>query len=136
MNRNALYRLLFGLCILGYAWLAYGWFNSNFADNSIIICPVQRVAGIPCPSCGTSRSILAILNGRFFDAILLNPLGFVAIAILISIPLWILRDVVIKKDSFYRFYSRLEQLLMRKKLALLFIVLVLCNWLWNLYKFI
>jgi Fe-S cluster biogenesis protein NfuA len=41
-------------------------------------CGLREVTGIPCPTCGTTRSGLALLEGRLADALLYNPLFTIA----------------------------------------------------------
>ncbi len=38
-------------------------------------CPVVIVAGLPCPGCGLTRSILFFLTGQFERSFYLHPLG-------------------------------------------------------------
>jgi hypothetical protein len=42
-------------------------------------CPVHYLTGHSCPTCGTTRSIVAILNGHFAHAWVLNPIGFIVV---------------------------------------------------------
>ena len=51
-------------------------------NNGPILCTFRRITGMPCPFCGGTRSVGALLEGRFLDALTLNPLGYVS-AILI-----------------------------------------------------
>ena len=39
------------------------------------VCLVQALFGIPCPGCGITRSVLAVLAGDLTRAWLLNPAG-------------------------------------------------------------
>lgn len=89
---------------------------------------------MPCPSCGSTRSVLAILDGNFYKAFVLNPMGILLFIILTISPLWVLYDVLFKKSSFYRFYVNLELLFKQKPIALFSILLVSANWIWNIYK--
>lgn len=44
-------------------------------------CLLHRLTGHPCPTCGSTRVVLGLLHGRWFEAFLLNPmvwLGLVA----------------------------------------------------------
>jgi len=41
-------------------------------------CPLRTLTGIPCPTCGTTRAALALLDGRVIDALAANPLGTLA----------------------------------------------------------
>ena len=55
-------------------------------------CTFRRVTGIPCPSCGATRGVLALLEGHPIEAVTFNPLvvsaviGF-AVGGLLA-PLW------------------------------------------------
>lgn len=55
-------------------------------------CMFREVTGIPCPSCGSTRGVLAVMDGRVLDALTLNPLmamGFVTFLAGGAIaPLW------------------------------------------------
>lgn len=47
---------------------------ARFVANLLPPCPINRVLGVPCPSCGTTRAVLLLLEGRILDAVLMNPL--------------------------------------------------------------
>ena len=38
-------------------------------------CPFHSITGIPCLTCGMTRSFRHVVHGRFFEAFDLNPLG-------------------------------------------------------------
>ncbi len=44
------------------------------AEQPPELCLFRRVTGVPCPTCGTTRSVLAGLKGHFADAVLYNPM--------------------------------------------------------------
>ena len=45
----------------------------------ITMCPLRRWTGIPCPTCGGTRAVVALLTGRFSDAFHIHPLVTVAV---------------------------------------------------------
>ncbi len=52
------------------------------------VCLVQSLCGIPCPGCGITRSVLALLGGDVGYALSLNPVGPVLLLVLaIQVPL-------------------------------------------------
>jgi hypothetical protein len=40
-------------------------------------CYFRKVTGLDCPGCGMTRGMSAALNGRFGQALALNPLGMI-----------------------------------------------------------
>ena len=48
-------------------------------DLGVPTCPVRLLTGRPCPTCGTTRSVVAIISGDFGHAWELNPIGFVVV---------------------------------------------------------
>ncbi len=48
----------------------------------LVPCKFQRIFGLPCPGCGTTRAMRALLSGDVGRALHLNPVGpFVALLI-------------------------------------------------------
>ena len=132
-NRNKLYFFLFTACIFGYIWLYFNFSNSNI-NSGITACYFKNLTSLPCPSCGSTRSAVSILNGNFIDAFLINPLGFIVVTIMIIIPIWILLDLILKKDSFFNFYKTSEKKLQKPIIYIPLLVLILANWIWNIKK--
>ncbi len=38
-----------------------------------IYCPIKKLTGIPCPACGSTRAVLALLRGDFKAYLSFNP---------------------------------------------------------------
>ena len=51
-------------------------------------CPFLAVTGLPCVTCGATRSTIAFLHGDFLTAWQWNPLAFVAFCALIAFDLY------------------------------------------------
>jgi hypothetical protein len=49
-------------------------------------------------------------------------------------PLWIMTDLFLKRESFYRSYRLIEKRLNEKRVAIPLALLVLGNWIWNVLK--
>jgi hypothetical protein len=48
-------------------------------------CPVQLVAGIPCPTCGITRATRLALRGDFAGATHMHPLVWVAVPVVVLV---------------------------------------------------
>ena len=134
LTKTRLYGLVVALAAASYGLLALFYHNAN-GSISAQVCPINRVTGIPCPSCGTARSIVHIMEGNLHGAILTNPLGYFAAFLLIALPVWVALDLVRKRESLYRNYRIAEAWLKQHKwVAALLVVLILANWIWNITK--
>jgi len=134
MGRNKLYVLLSTACAAGYIWLMLTYYRAFSLALEPGVCLFKRVTGVPCPSCGSTRSVLSILKGDFAGALLWNPFGIILTFILLVFPAWIIYDVLSRKSTLYNFYNRTELILRRKWIAIPAILLVLLNWIWNIAK--
>lgn len=126
LHRNKLYLLLLVACAAGYIWLYYG--------NPAPVCLIKHTTNIPCPSCGSTRSIVSILQGDFWEALNMNPFGFVIAFIMVLAPFWILFDLFTKKETLLNGYKKIESCLKKPAYAIPLIMLVLMNWIWNITK--
>lgn len=135
MSKNKLYILILFACFFGFSWLLF--LKLAPVKNSgldLTVCVFKRVTGFPCPSCGTTRAVSYMFNGEIVKALFLNPFGIIVASIMVVSPSWIIWDTVTKKQSFYNFYIETEKLIRKKEIAIPLIVLVILNWVWNIYK--
>ena len=51
----------------------------------IILCPLKRFTGIPCPICGSTRAVVCALKGDFAGAFRYQPL--VMTLVIVAVPL-------------------------------------------------
>ena len=86
----------------------------------IVLCPLRRFAGIPCPGCGSTRAAMLILRGEIAAAVAMNPL---AVSLFALFPAWLL-------------FFRRRKWSCGAKVALLAIAVlaVAANWAWLLYR--
>jgi hypothetical protein len=136
VSRNKLYGLVLTLSIAGYAWFFWNYKQLSAGHTTINVCIFRKITGIPCPSCGTTHSLLFILNGKPGDAFICNPLGFVVAFMLATIPLWIIIDLITRRNSFKIFYVKSELFLRKKWVALPAIILILIIWILNIKKYL
>jgi hypothetical protein len=134
MRRGKLYIILLMVLIAGYSWVLC---NLYFIHISHVLSPClfHLITGLPCPSCGTTRSVLSLFYLHPVDAFYYNPLGFVVMLVLCITPLWIVYDMAGKRNSFYSFYCKTEAFLRHKWVAIPLILLIMVNWIWNIHKY-
>lgn len=131
LSRDRLYALVLIACLAGYCWLFY---NTKYYSISFDSCLLKRILQIPCPSCGTTRSILALLQGNLSAALYINPLGIIVALIMVIAPLWIAADLARKGDTFYVFVQGIENQFKNVRVALPAVLFILLNWIWNIVK--
>lgn len=129
--KDKIYFFLSVLSVFSYAWLV---FSIMYPSGEITVCMFKHITGLPCPSCGTTRSLLLLVNGDWTIALWTNPLGYLAAVLLIMIPGWIISDWVRRKESFFQFYQKAEEQLRKKIIFIPCLVLLMVNWSWNIVK--
>ena len=130
-QRNRLYWVTGMVCFFGIIWLLIDYFRWT----EITVCPVKLVTGYPCPSCGTTRSIHALMHGHFAEALMINPFGVISVGIVVVVLILLILDLSTKKDYYYKTYSKIERYLQNHKiLSATLVVLVIMNWVWNISK--
>ena len=136
MSRNKLYILILFLTLAGYSWIFWNVHQFRASEKPVNTCLFRNITGIPCPSCGTTHSVISIMKGEFREAGKENPLGFLITLMLIVFPFWILADLFLRKRSFYDFYQKTEGLLKRKWLAYPAVILLLIIWILNIHTYL
>lgn len=134
LNRTKLYLLLFIACLVGYLWLFYGSKRTAAPEQTFSVCPIKRAIHIPCPSCGSTRSVEAFTQGRFLEALYVNPLGILIAMIMAAVPLWILYDISTRRNTLLSCYIRMEAAFKKPQVFIPAIILILLNWIWNIIK--
>jgi hypothetical protein len=134
LNRNKLYSLLLIACLAGYIWLYFFVIKNNAGNISAAVCLIKHVTNIPCPSCGSTRSVISLLKGDFIGALNLNPIGYLVAFIMLVAPIWIIADTIMRSNTLFDFYQKTETYLKKPKIAIPLILLLIINWIWNITK--
>ena len=134
LNRNKLYLILLIACLAGYIWLYFGFANDITKNNSVEVCAIKYVTNIPCPSCGSSRSVISLLKADFIGAFKFNPLGYLIAVIMLITPIWAVTDIMKKKQTLFDFYLKIEKYIRNPNIAIPLILLIITNWIWNIVK--
>ncbi|OJX01232.1 MAG: hypothetical protein BGO70_15780 [Bacteroidetes bacterium 43-93] len=120
-----------------FVFAGWFWFALSILYNvqHLNICILKAVTGMPCPACGTTRSINAITKGNWNQAFLINPFGYPALAAMIILPVWLIADVVTNKCTLYSSMHIVENRLKQNKIqAIALALIIIVNWIWNIYK--
>jgi hypothetical protein len=132
MTKNKLYLIVLIACFSGYLYLI---FTNNYSENGqISVCMIKNATGYACPSCGTTRAVQALLKGDLIGSLAFNPFGLIVSFAMLVLPFWVVFDLVSKRQTFYEAYNKMETVLKQKKVAIPLIILVVLNWIWNIYK--
>ncbi len=95
----------------------------------------KNITGVPCPSCGITRSVLSLLQGDLYHAVMINPLGILAALLLIIVPLWMLTDAITSRVTLVRNFRRAEHMIRTQKIIYIPLLLLMAiNWGWNIIK--
>jgi Protein of unknown function (DUF2752) len=132
MSRNKLYLLFLIACLLGFIYLLYHLQDSE--NTHFGVCIIKNITGIPCPSCRTTRAVELLLQGNVLASLQMNPFGILVTLMMAIVPFWISFDLIFKKDTFHKSYIKIEKTIQIKWLAIILILLVILNWIWNIYK--
>lgn len=117
----------------GWAWLLWSVFNHS--HHGITVCVIKNTTGIPCPACGSTSSLVQIMDGNWWTALYINPLGYLMAIGLIASPLWLITDLATGRSSMFHAANRFDSAFRRRPLLLLVVLLpLLLNWIWNIMK--
>lgn len=132
-SRRNLYGLLALFCVAGYVWMTLN-IDRRFETHVGPVCVFKKVTTLPCPSCGSTRSMKAILEGDLVAGFSWNPMGYLLLVMLLVVPWWLLYDLLMKRDTLHRVYRQAEQMVLKPVILWPGLVLVIVNWIWNIVK--
>jgi len=124
------------LCLLaGYSYLAYSMvYDTHLFTGGHTLCLFKNVTGLPCPSCGATRSMACLLHGHLLQALYWNPIGILLMAAMVVIPLLLLYDLLKGQSVYLNLYTSAEQFIIKKPIVYVAVALMVINWLWNINK--
>ena len=134
MTRNKLHIVVLLLSLSGYLWIGSNYLSETCQSSGTSVCLIKHATGYACPSCGSTRSVIALLNGDLSSAIYQNPIGIILLIMLVTIPPWIFYDYKTRTSSFLYAYQSLEIWIKQKRVAVPLAIVVALNWIWNIYK--
>ena len=120
----------YALCVAGCLG---GWIRIALAMSKSEIgiwkgCLMKQVFHIPCPACGSTRAIVALLYGHLQESLIWNPLGIVLFVLLLLLTVMISYDGFRHCRCLYILFLRVDAWLHRKEVFILFAVAIVINW--------
>ena len=119
------------------AWLVIGLFGAGLgavlaADGCLPWpqCPLREFTGLPCPSCGCTRSLLALVHADPGKALRFNPLFGLAC---LALPSWVITSALGNVFGWSwpkRFRERAGEIAARRPVWPFVLALVALNWLY------
>ena len=94
-----------------------------------VYCPLLEIGGVPCPTCGGTRALVALVSGQPLEALAWNPLVALLGFVLLGLPLYAVL-VVAGRIPRPRVPTRL-----RPATRLALPLLILANWVYLLVWF-
>jgi hypothetical protein len=78
--------------------LAYDWVTS---PQSIVLCPLRAVTGIPCPSCGLTRAVAHLERGHWAEALKFHPFSPLLFLLALVLFLLLLLELATRKKIIF-----------------------------------
>lgn len=112
-----------------WAWVLLAWaalvaagaLLERFGGLALETCLFRRVSGVPCPTCGSTRAVLALLRGDPLGSLRASPLLWLAGLLFMAVLAWRLRSGA---------FPRLEKPWQRRGALALGLAALLLNWAW------
>ena len=108
-----------------FAVLLYGMLQER-VHPYLPVCAFKRLTGLPCPSCGLSRSLQAAVEGDLSSSVAFHPLGL----LLFSVVLLLFIHTLLRLLTGTRLFTLSRQFL--RRVFIFSIVLYLSVWVFRL----
>lgn len=111
-----------GSLIYAGAWLATGLPAPR--------CAFHAITGCPCPTCGATRCVMALLHGHVAQAIGWNPLAFIGLVLLAVLNIYSGVALAARLPRFRFSIGASEGRILR----VAFVILVTANWAYEIHR--
>lgn len=130
-QRNlAKYLLTIILIVSGYLIL---FVFSKYSNNQhITVCVFKSITGIPCPGCGMGRATIQLFKGNLIKSFDYNILCIPFTIIIIISICWLMRDIILRKDTFFQFMKQD----IKKPYKIGLVILLIFDWAVNIARHI
>ena len=94
----------------------------------VTLCPMKRLLGVPCPTCGTTRAFAELLRGEVFGAVARQPL--VMSCSLLGVPVLLAIRIVSGRKTMADLWAAVSRSAVFWCLA---VAAVLANWIYVIH---
>lgn len=112
---------LIGAMLLGGAALAAVWLRLGLP---VPPCRFRQLTGLPCPTCGSTRLVEALLSGRVLEAAALNPFMFAGVAVVVAWALVSTAGAISGRPTWRLVLTAWE----RRALVFLVVIFLIASW--------
>jgi hypothetical protein len=91
-----------------------------------LTCPLKRLAGLPCPSCGMTRAFCRLMRGELGDALHVSPLGAALAVAALACAAWLVLRLTVARRGVALELSARESRAARAGV----VAVVVGNWVW------
>ncbi|MCX6553792.1 MAG: DUF2752 domain-containing protein [Candidatus Aminicenantes bacterium] len=98
-SRDSFYwpRLLALALLAGSLLLPFMAFDCVTSPQSLVLCPLRAVTGIPCPSCGLTRALAHLEHGHLAQALQYHPFAPLVLVLALALIILLLLELVLHK---------------------------------------
>lgn len=133
MTVKTFYRLFVGLLIVAYAWLIYVFLHIE-GQGGVSPCLSKLFFHIPCPACGTTRGVMCIAKGYFWDAFCMNPNAYLVFVGTLFVTVMMIYDGISGSRTLYKSYLYFDGMMHKKVLLSVFLLIEVVIWAFNIYR--
>ena len=104
-------RRIVGAAVTG-ALLAASFFLPLVRPLAFDVCPLHRMTGIPCLTCGLTRSVCLFARGDWSASLRMHPAGCLAFVGLFVVSLWLAAEAAADRSLAVKARGRLVALVL------------------------
>ncbi len=124
------YKMIQRIWLLAVVLVIFGIVFRDFLLTQTSLCLFKSIAGIECPSCGSTRAVLTFYSGDILLSLRYNLLGFLFAVLLLAVPLLLLVEKVFKRVLLYSLYVWLSIKFKRRRFLWFAVVLIVIYWIY------